>query len=70
MQICYDATADLLYLRFDDRQQEIVNKRLSEDVVLDIGEANKIVGIEIVDASARLDLGKLLPIEHVTQPSL
>ena len=64
MQIHYDAATDLLYLRFDDRRQEVVNKRVSEDVVLDIGENDKIVGIEILDASTHLNLDKLLPVEH------
>jgi len=35
MRIHYDVATDLLYLRFDDRRQEVVNKRVSEDVVLD-----------------------------------
>ena len=46
----------MLYLRLDDRQQELVNKRLSEDIVLDLGEENMIVGIEIMDASKHLNL--------------
>jgi uncharacterized protein YuzE len=64
MQIHYDAATDLLYLRFDDRRQEVVNKRVSEDVVLDMGENDKIVGIEILAASTHLNLDKLLPVEH------
>jgi uncharacterized protein YuzE len=64
MHIHHDATADLLYLRFDDRKQEVTNRRLSDDIVLDVGESDKIVGIEIFDASRNIDLGKILPI-HV-----
>ena len=64
MRVLYDDVADLLYLRFDDRPQEVVNQRLSDDLVLDIGEGDKIVGIEFLDASRRLDLGNLLPIER------
>ena len=66
MQIHYDVATDLLYLRFDDRKQDVVNQRVSEDIVLDLGEDNKIVGIEILDASAHLDLTKVLPIAHST----
>ena len=51
MQILYNATTDLLYLRLDDRKQQVINQRLSEDIVLDIGDDNRIVGIEILDAS-------------------
>ena len=64
MQIHYDSKTDLLYLRLDDRRQEVLNKRVSEDVVLDIGEDDRIVGIEILDASRHLNLGRLLPVEY------
>lgn len=66
MQIFYNTTTDLLYLRFDDQKQPIINRRLSEDVVLDVGEDDKIIGIEILDASKRVNLNKLLPVQHET----
>jgi uncharacterized protein YuzE len=64
MQIFYDTTTDLLYIRLDDRKQPIINRRLAEDVVLDVGEDDKIIGIEILDASKRVNLNKLLPVQH------
>ena len=64
MNIHYDSATDLLYLRFDRRKQELVNKRVSDDIVLDLGENGKIVGIEILDASIHLDLAQVLPVEH------
>ena len=64
MDIHYDAATDLLYLRFDGRKQELVNMRVSDDIVLDLGENGKIVGIEILDASIHLDLAQVLPVEH------
>lgn len=64
MNIHYDAATDLLYLRFDNRKQEVVNRRVSDDVVLDLGDNGKIVGIEILDASTHLDLAQVLPVEH------
>jgi uncharacterized protein YuzE len=54
----------LLYIRLDDRKQDVINRRLGEDVVLDIGEGDKIVGIEILDASKRLNLERLLPVKY------
>ena len=63
MKISYDDRTDLLYLRFDERKQHVMNRRVTEGVVLDIGEAGKIVGIEILDASKHLDLGRLLPVQ-------
>jgi len=64
MQILYNAKTDLLYLRLDDRKQQVINRRLSENIVLDIGEGDRIVGIEIVDASKHLNLERLLPVEY------
>ena len=64
MQILYNAKTDLLYLRLDERKQNVINRRLSEDIVLDIGPDNKIVGIEILDASKQLHLERLLPVEY------
>lgn len=68
MQVLYNARTDLLYLRLDDRKQPVINKRLAEDIVLDIGEDGKIVGIEILDASERLNLAGLLPVESEVAP--
>ncbi|MBC7251984.1 MAG: DUF2283 domain-containing protein [Anaerolineae bacterium] len=64
MQILYNAKTDLLYLRLDDRKQEVINRRLPEDIVLDIGEGDRIVGIEILDASKHLNLERLLPVKY------
>ena len=64
MNIHYDDKTDLLYIRFDGRKQEVVNKRVSDNIVLDIGKGEKVVGIEILDASKCVDLQKILPIEY------
>jgi uncharacterized protein YuzE len=48
MQIQYNAKTDLLYLRLDDRKQPVVNRGVTDEIVLDIGEDEKIVGIEIL----------------------
>ncbi|MGK7904718.1 MAG: DUF2283 domain-containing protein [Hormoscilla sp.] len=77
MQIIYNTKSDLLYLRLDDRKQQVTNQRrspltplplrgepLSEEVVLDIAEDDKIVGIEILDASQNVNLSSLLPVNQ------
>ena len=64
MQILYDAKTDLLYLRLDERKQQVTNTRLSEDIVVDLGEDERIVGIEILDASKHLNLEALLPVKY------
>ncbi len=68
MQILYNAKTDLLYLRLDDRKQQVINQRLSEDIVLDLGEDDRIVGIEILDASKHLNLEQLLPVKYKISP--
>ena len=64
MQIRYNAKTDLLYLRLDDWKQGVINRRLSEDIVVDLGEDNRIVGIEILDAYKHLNLEGLLPVKY------
>lgn len=64
MNIVYNDKTDLLYIRLDDRKQNVINRRVSEDIVLDIGEDDRIVGIEILDASRHVTLDKLLPVKY------
>lgn len=64
MKILYDNKTDLLYIRLDDKKQEVVNKRIAKEVVLDIGADDKIVGIEFLDASRHITLEKLFPIRY------
>lgn len=65
MTIHYDSKTDLLYLRIESSEQEVVNKRVSDEIVLDIGENEKIIGIEIMDASKNINLDKLMPIDYL-----
>ena len=67
MKIYYDDKTDLLYIRFDEGKQEVVNKRVTEDIVLDIGGEDRIVGIEILDASKHVNLEALLPVYYELQ---
>ncbi len=62
MKVTYDKIADALYLHF----QEGVfsrNSEVDEGVILDIGKGNKILGIEILDASRKVgkkNFGKIM----------
>ena len=64
MRIIYNDRTDLLYIRLDETKQDVINRRVSEDVVLDIGEDGKAVGIEILDASRHVNLESLLPVKY------
>jgi uncharacterized protein YuzE len=67
MEISYNSKTDKLYLRLDDQKQQVINRRVTEDVVLDVGEGDRIVGIEILDASKHLNLNQLLPIKYLAE---
>jgi hypothetical protein len=47
MDVFYNDKTDILYIRLDHTEQDVVNKRVSENIVLDIGEGDRIIGIEI-----------------------
>ncbi|MCH8838821.1 MAG: DUF2283 domain-containing protein [Candidatus Marinimicrobia bacterium] len=64
MRIQYDDKTDLLYFRLDESKQDIINKRVTDNVVLDIGKDNRIVGIEILEASKHVSLESLLPVKY------
>ena len=63
MQIVYTPKTDILYIRLDEQTQDVINQRASDDVVLDMGSENRIIGIEIMDASLRLNLKNIFPVE-------
>ena len=64
MTIHYDSKTDLLYLRLESSEQEITNKRVTDYIVLDLWANDKIIGIEIMDASKHVNLEKLMPITY------
>ncbi len=63
MTIQYDSETDLLYIRLDQKEHQVINKRVTEDIVLDMGANDQIIGIEILEASKKVQLNELLPIQ-------
>jgi len=59
MKVYYDDEVDALYLKLGDETPDGAIE-LSEGVNLDTTSENKIVGIEILDASKRIDMRSLL----------
>lgn len=59
MKISYDAEIDALYIRLIEGKYECRTVRLSEEVALNIGEGETLVGIEVLDAKAVLGSGKI-----------
>ncbi len=59
MKISYDEEVDALYIRLLDGDFECRNVVLTNDITLDFGPAEQLVGIEILDATRVLGQGKL-----------
>ena len=53
----------VLHPCFYDNKQHVINKQVLVDIVLDVGIGNKIVDIEILDASKYVNLERLLPVK-------
>ena len=51
MRIIYDATVDALTIRFVEERIECEVIRLNDQVAVDIGPNERIVAIEVLDAS-------------------
>jgi uncharacterized protein YuzE len=59
MRVYYDNEVDALYLKLGDESPEGVIE-IAEGVSLDTTSNNRIVGIEILDASKKIDLKTIL----------
>jgi uncharacterized protein YuzE len=59
MKISYDSEIDALYIRLVEGKQECRTVRLNEEIALNIGPGEKLVGIEILDARQVLGAGQL-----------
>lgn len=59
MKISYDYEVDALYIRLLDGPQQCRTVRLSDEVALNMGEGEQLVGIEVLDAKRVLGSGQL-----------
>jgi uncharacterized protein YuzE len=59
MKISYDAEIDALYIRLLEGKHECRSVRLSDEIALNIGAGEKLVGIEILDAKEVLGGGRM-----------
>ena len=59
MKISYDAEVDALYIRLIEEERECRTLRLNEEIALNIGPGEMLVGIEILDAKEVLGKGQL-----------
>jgi uncharacterized protein YuzE len=54
MKISYDSEIDALYIQLVEGEHQCRTVRLSEEVALNIGAGEKLIGIEILDARETL----------------
>src|SRR2546423_5387588 len=59
MKITYDPEVDAMYIYLVEGKQECRTVQLNDDINLDFGDHERLVGIEILDASRVLGKGKL-----------
>jgi len=73
MKIKYDPQVDAAYISFKKGPTQVTTVRVTEDLAIDFGPKEEIVGIEILDASQHLDLSKenpLVELENLKPASL
>jgi uncharacterized protein YuzE len=61
MKIKYDPEVDAAYISFRGDIAQVTTIRVTEDIAIDFGPHEEIVGIEILDASEHLDFIKESP---------
>ncbi|MBG1262502.1 DUF2283 domain-containing protein [Nostoc commune] len=59
MKISYDQETDSLYIRLVDGYHECRTLRLNDEIALNIGAGEVLVGVEILDAKEVLGSGQL-----------
>ena len=59
MKISYDKETDALYIRLIEGRHECRTVRLNDEIALNIGKGEKLVGIEILDAKQVVGSGEL-----------
>jgi uncharacterized protein YuzE len=62
MKIKYDPQVDAAYISFKKGPTQVTTIRVTEDLAIDLGPNEEIVGIEILDASEHLGLSREEPV--------
>jgi len=70
MKITYDLQVDVLYIRFVEGSVECEVLQINDRVAINLGPGERVVGIEVLDASQVLDLAnRMVILENLTQAS-
>ncbi len=61
MKVKYDPEADAAYISFKKGGEQVTTVRVTDDVAIDLGPNEEIVGIEILSASENFGFKKNAP---------
>jgi uncharacterized protein YuzE len=61
MKVKYDPEVDAAYISFKTGPVQVTTIRITEDVAVDLGPNEEIVGIEVLDASLHLGFSREHP---------
>ena len=61
MKVTYDPEADAAYISFKKGPVQVTTVRITEDVAVDLGPNEEIVGIEVLDAAEHLGFSRQTP---------
>ena len=68
MKISYDPKVDALYIRFVEGPVECEVLQINDRVAVNVGPGERVIGIEVLDASHVLDLtDRTVILENLTQ---
>ena len=62
MRITYDAVADAVYVILTEKVEPPDTRKVDDDIFLDFNGDDQLVGIEVLDASKRLELSQLMTV--------
>jgi len=69
MKITYDPEVDAAYISFKQGPTQVTTIHLTEDIAIDLGQGEEVVGIEVLAASKHLGISKDQPqvqLENIT----
>ena len=61
MRIKYDPTVDAAYISFKTGPTQVTTIHLTEDIAVDLGPGEEVVGIEVLEASKHLGISREQP---------
>ncbi len=61
VKVTYDPEVDAAYISFKKGPVQVTTIRITEDVAIDLGPDEEIVGIEVLDASEHLGFSRQRP---------